>query len=107
MANPKVINYFIKNAPVGEVHEVLADVAKIVGLQSLNHDKVKEAIRNHLEEHKSHVKLPDGRLAMINSSERQENTPEGHFSYFDRKLNVKFQFDALDMGQGKIIICED
>ena len=33
--NPKVINYFIKNSPVGEVHEVLGDVVKIIGIKAV------------------------------------------------------------------------
>lgn len=58
--NPKVINYFIKNSPVGEVYEVLGDVVKITGFEAIQHAKVKQAIRDHLEFHKTHVKLPDG-----------------------------------------------
>jgi hypothetical protein len=105
MVNPKVINYFIKNSPVGEVHEVLGDVVKIVGIQSVQHDKVREAIRKHLEEHKTHVKLPDGRMAMINTSERQADIEGGHFCYFDRKLNTKFTFDPFDMSPAQIKVC--
>ena len=73
----KVINYFIKNSPVGEVHEVLGDLVKITGIDACNHQKVRDAIRNHLEDHRMHVKLSDNRMAMINVSERQADTPDG------------------------------
>jgi hypothetical protein len=42
---------------------------------------------------------------MVNKEEKQEDTSEGHFCYFDRRHNVKFSFDVMNLEQAKI--CED
>lgn len=39
--NLKVIKYFIKNSPVGEVKDVLDDIAIIIGHEFLQHDEIK------------------------------------------------------------------
>ena len=69
-ANPKVIKYFIKEAPVGEVYQVLSDVAKVAGMGAIENAEIFEAIRSHLEKHKCHVKV-DGKLCMVVKEERQ------------------------------------
>jgi len=69
-ANPKVVKYFIKNAPVGEVYDVLGDVKKICGEEALSNPEIRNSIREHLESHHVQVDLPDGGKAMINLSER-------------------------------------
>ena len=48
-ANPKVVKYFIKNAPVGEVYDVLNDVKKITGEEALANADVRNSMREHLE----------------------------------------------------------
>jgi hypothetical protein len=70
MSNTKpVIKYFIKEAPVGEVYQVLSDVAKVAGMEAIQAPEIKDAIRGHLEKHKCHVKV-DGKLCMVNKDER-------------------------------------
>ena len=100
----KVVKYFIKNAPVGEVYDVLGDVKKICGEEICSHPDVRNSIREHLETHHVQCDLPDGGKAMINLSERQEN--QGDFvCYYDRQRNVKFMFDPLDIST--CVMCED
>lgn len=94
----KVIKYFIKNSPVGEVNLVLADVEKIVDKECLDTDEIKQALRDHFESHHFQVKLEDGRMAMVSTIGRNngvelENGNKADFVYFDQKLGVKFSFD--------------
>ena len=50
-ANLKIIKYFIKNSPVGEVQDVLEDIANIVGNDFLASPDVKQALREYYETH--------------------------------------------------------
>jgi hypothetical protein len=61
----KVVKYFIKSSPVGEVNMVLKDVCNIIDKEVLNTDEVKLALHEYFEEHRQHVKLPDGRVALV------------------------------------------
>ena len=61
----KVVKYFIKSSPVGEVNMVLKDVCTIIDKEVLNTDEVKRALHEYFEEHRQHVKLPDGRVALV------------------------------------------
>ena len=65
-ANPKVIKYFIKNSPVGEVYEVLGDVKKITGEESLANTEIRNSVREHLESHHVQIELPIGVKGVIN-----------------------------------------
>ena len=103
-ANPKVIKYFIKNAPVGEVYDVLGDVKKITGEEAVANFEVRNSLREHLEHHHYQVDLPDGNKAMVNFCERQED--QGDFAcYYDRQRNLKFMFDPLNVESA--VMCED
>jgi len=95
----KVVKYFIKSSPVGEVNMVLKDVCNIIDKEVLGSDEIKTALREYFEEHRQHIKLPDGRIAMITDMGRQnpivneEGATTADFVYFDSKLGVKFSFD--------------
>lgn len=95
----KVVKYFIKSSPVGEVNMVLKDVCNIIDKEVLASDEIKQALREYFEEHRQHIKLPDGRIAMITDMGRQnpianeEGVTTADFVYFDSKLGVKFSFD--------------
>ena len=106
----KIIKYFIKSSPVGEVNMILQDVQNIVEREFADDDDIKLALRDYFEEHRQHIKLPDGRLAMVSSIgrqnplyEEQQPAEEGEeapapklvssFVYFDSKHGVKFSFD--------------
>jgi hypothetical protein len=53
-ANLKVVKFFIKNTPVGEVQDVLEDLSNILntGHDFLNDKQVKEALREYYEHHR-------------------------------------------------------
>ena len=94
----KVVKYFIKSSPVGEVNMVLKDVCNIVDKEILNNPDIQTALREYFELHKQHIKLPDGRIALVTEIGRQnpitnEGEPAQPFVYFDSKLGVKFSFD--------------
>lgn len=80
---------------------VLKDVCNIIDKEVLNTDEVKMALHEYFEEHRQHIKLPDGRVALVTDIGRQnpilpqegEDTPSVDFVYFDSKLGVKFSFD--------------
>ena len=98
----KVIKYFIKSSPVGEVNFVLDDVCKIVDKECLESPEIKQALRDHFEQHRQHVTLEDGRIAMVTAIGRNNaaELPDGstaEFVYFDQKLGVKFSFDHTTM----------
>lgn len=100
----KVVKYFIKSSPVGEVKMVLSDVCNIIDDEILNNEDIKNALREYFETHRQHVKLPDGRIALVTEIGRQnslEATEEGgkaeSFVYFDSKLGVKFSFDPMTL----------
>lgn len=57
----KVVKYFIKASPVGEVNMVLKDVCNIIDKEILDNPEIHAAMREYFEQHKQHIKLPDGR----------------------------------------------
>ena len=67
----KVVKYFIKSSPVAEVNMVLKDVCNILDKEILNHEEIKQALREYFEEHRQHIKLADGRIAMVTDIGRQ------------------------------------
>jgi hypothetical protein len=94
----KVIKYFIKSAPVGEVNLVLNDVKNITGEKPLEEPEIKQFLKEHFESHRQHIKLSDGRVAMVtdigrNNPIQNEDGTITDFVYFDTKLGVKFSFD--------------
>jgi hypothetical protein len=104
----KIVKYFIKSSPVGEVNMVLKDVCNIIDKEILDSDDIKAAMREYFEEHRIQVKLPDGRIALVTDIGRQNPIPGGEneegetipakeFVYFDSKLGVKFSFDRASL----------
>lgn len=74
MSAVKVIKYFIKSSPVGELHEVLDDIAQVLGgsHEFLQHQDVKDALREYFESHKIHLHFANGTTAMVSAQGRQE-----------------------------------
>lgn len=73
MTSLKVCKYFIKSSPVGELHEVLDDIGKVLGSQDfLSTPEIKDALRDYYETHKLHVSFSDGRTAIVAPMGRQE-----------------------------------
>lgn len=61
----KIVKYFIKSSPVGEVNMVLKDVFNIVDKEIMETEEIKTALREYFEEHRQHINLPDGRVAVV------------------------------------------
>lgn len=73
MTSVKVCKYFIKSSPVGELHEVLDDIGKVLGSGDfLQTQEIKDALREHYESHKLHLSLPDGQTVLVSAHGRQE-----------------------------------
>jgi len=94
----KIVKFFIKNSPVGEVNLVLKDVFNLIDKEIMKSEDIKNALKEYFEQHKQHIKLPDGRLAMVTEIGRQNPMQDDlgnpqPFVYFDSKLGVKFMFD--------------
>jgi hypothetical protein len=69
----KVCKYFIKSSPVGELHEVLDDVSKVLGNQDfLSTPELKESLREYFENHRLHVSFSNGQTAIVSAQGRQE-----------------------------------
>ena len=97
----KVVKYFIKASPVAEVNMILEDLCNIIDKEILENEDIQRALMEYFELHKQHIKMPDGRIAMVTEIGRQnpvaESEEEGAkatpFVYFDSKLGIKFSFD--------------
>jgi hypothetical protein len=73
MTSIKVCKYFIKSSPVGELHEVLDDIGKVLGSQEfLQTPEIKEALREYYESHRLHLHLSDGQTVLVSAQGRQE-----------------------------------
>ena len=71
MTSIKVCKYFIKSSPVGELHEVLDDVGKVLGSQDfLSDPQIKDALREYYEAHKLHLQLPNGQTGLVSAHGR-------------------------------------
>lgn len=70
--NIKVIKYFIKNSPVGEVKDVLDDIANIIGHEFLQQAEIKQALREYYETHLTQIGFADGKTAVIHSLGKQD-----------------------------------
>jgi hypothetical protein len=85
----KIIKYFIKSSPVGEVNLILKDVSNIVDAEVMNSPDIKQALKEYFESHRQQIKLSDGRMAMVSELGRQNpisNEEDGttqDFVYFD------------------------
>ena len=61
MTSVKVCKYFIKSSPVGELHEVLDDVGKVLGSNDfLSTQEIKDSLREYYEMHKLHLTFANG-----------------------------------------------
>ena len=73
MTSIKVCKYFIKSSPVGELHEVLEDIGKVLGSNEfLQAQEIKDQLRDYYEQHKLHVSFGDGSTALVSVHGRQE-----------------------------------
>jgi hypothetical protein len=48
-ANLKVIKFFIKNSPVGEVQDILEDISTIAGQEFLQNPEIKQQLQEYYE----------------------------------------------------------
>ena len=48
----KIVKYFIKSSPVGEVNMVLNDVCNIIDREILNNADIQTALKEYFETHK-------------------------------------------------------
>ena len=71
MTSVKVVKYFIKSSPVGELHEVLTDIGKVLGSEEfLTKPEVKDSLRDYYESHKIHLQLPNGQNVIVSAQGR-------------------------------------
>lgn len=91
----KVLKYFVKNSPVGELQAIIKDLENISGKEVFQTENLKNALREYYEAHRMQIKLDDGRTVMVNEMWRQDPIDDEEFVYFDSKVNVKFSFDPV------------
>jgi hypothetical protein len=70
MSATRVIKFFIKNSPVGELADVLEDISNIVGQEFLKSPEVKQALREYYETHKIQLSFNDGTQALVTADGR-------------------------------------
>ena len=73
MTSIKVCKYFIKSSPVGELHEVLDDIGKVLGSNDfLANGDIREQLREYYESHRLHVSFTNGQTALVSAQGKQE-----------------------------------
>ena len=60
MSSLRVIKYFIKSSPVGELSDILDDISNIVGHEFLQTSEIKQALRDYHESHNLQLTLGNG-----------------------------------------------
>ena len=71
MTSIKVIKYFIKSSPVGELQDVLEDITSVTGSNDfLQNTEIKDALREYYETHKMHIKVGENYTAMVSGHSR-------------------------------------
>ena len=76
----------------------MKDVHNIIDKEIEQSEEIQQAFKEHFEQHKWHINLPDGRLALVTEIGRQNPVQDeagntNQFVYFDSKHKVKFSFD--------------
>lgn len=72
MSSLRVVKFFIKSSPVGELSDVLEDISNIIGQDFLTNDDIKQALRDYYEQHKIQLSFPDGTQVLVTQEGRQE-----------------------------------
>ena len=72
MSSLRVIKYFIKSSPVGELSDVLDDISNIIGHDFLQAPEIKQALRDYYEAHNLQLTLGNGQTVIVAGSGRQE-----------------------------------
>ena len=70
MSSLRVVKYFIKSSPVGELSDVLEDISTIIGNDFLSNADIKQALREYYEAHKIQLSFSDGSQALVTASGR-------------------------------------
>jgi len=84
-----IASYILMSSPTGEVHDVLVDVAKLVGDGSvLSDDKIRGVLKNYNEKELQPVKTPDGRQLCVSAY-----GAVGDDEYLDPSTGKVFKFD--------------
>ena len=78
------------------------DIKHLVTPEFLQIADIKQSVREYFELHRQQIKLPDGRMVLVNEMWRQnhielEDGKTEEFVYFDQKYNVKFSFDPFTL----------
>ena len=70
MSSLRVLKYFISSSPVGELSDVLEDIANIIGHDFLQQPEIKQALRDYYENHKLQLNLNDGSQVIVSNHGR-------------------------------------
>ena len=88
----KAVKYLIKQAPAGEIQDVLQHLHTLIGSPELlnSSESIMKALKSWYETHKYHIVLPDGSRAMVTAqgclSTGEEANPIEWFQYYDDVL---------------------
>ena len=66
----KVLKYFIKNSPVGELQAIIKDLEVLCGKEYFESPALRDSLREWYESHRMQLKLDDGRSVMVNETWR-------------------------------------
>ena len=95
----KIVKYFIKSSPVAEVNMILKDLFNIIDREIINNEDIQNALKEYFELHKQHIKLPDGRIAMVTEIGRQnaiQGEEEGSPTQMQGRKMVEHELLYLD-----------
>ena len=85
----------IRVAPAGEMMDVLLNIKTIIGSEDnlINNPDIIAAMRKWYETHRTHIKLPNGKIAMVTTSGNASQADD--FTYYDGVLGVTFSFNPF------------
>lgn len=84
-----IANYFLMSSPVGEVHEVVLDVAKLVGDPAVLSDvALKKILKEYNQENLQYAKTPEGTSLVVSSYNAR-----GDDKYVDPNTGKVYKFD--------------
>lgn len=97
----KAVKYLIKQAPAGEIQDVLQHLHTLVGSPDLinQSDQIMQALKLWFETHKYHILLPEGNKVLVTAqgclATGEETNPMDQFKYYDDVAKVVFTFDPI------------
>lgn len=93
----KALKYLIRNAPAGEIQDVLHHLSTLAeGQENISQQpELLSQLRKWYESHKYHIPLPNGKIGMVTTAGNRGEDAEGNFQYYDHENQCTFSFNPF------------